>query len=178
MKVTPFMDMVNTEGHQFGYDHMISGADQPFTCFYTSNISIDREILGERPFDPAFSSYGWEDIELGYRLSLRGVRIVYEAGARAGHFHPTDIRSFYRRQLQVGRTHPDILAIHPELIDSPHMPPRRPPTAYRLVEPFAGALVPLADALDRRMIPVPRKFLHHLMMVGFFKGRREAVDGR
>lgn len=175
MLVSPFMEMVNFEGHQFGYDHMVSGADQPFTCFYTSNISIDRTILGDDPFNPAFSSYGWEDVELGYRLSLRGVRIVYEKTARAGHFHPTTVRSFFRRQLQVGRTHPDLLAIHPELATDRHMPPGRPPKWYRLAAPFAGPMVAAADALDRRRFPVPKRILHHLMMIGFYRGRTETV---
>ncbi len=173
MAVTPFMEMVNFEGHQFGYDHMTSGADQPFTCFYTSNISLDRSILGNQPFNSAFSSYGWEDVELGYRLSLRGVRIVYEETARAGHFHPTNVRTFYRRQLQVGRAHHDLLAIHPELKNHPSMPPERPLKWYRLVTPFTGFLVAVADSLDRRNLPVPKKILHHLMMIGFYRGRSQ-----
>ncbi|MEN8164679.1 MAG: glycosyltransferase, partial [Acidobacteriota bacterium] len=175
MSVTPFMEMVNFEGHQFGYDHMTSGTDQPFTCFYTSNISINRSILGEEPFDPAFSSYGWEDVELGYRLSLRGLRIVYEETARAGHFHPTSVRSFFRRQLQVGRVHHDLLAIHPELENDRHMPPQRPPKWYRLVIPFSGPLVAAVDSLDLRGLPVPKKVLHHLMMIGFYRGRAEGA---
>lgn len=173
MSVTPFMEMVNLEGHQFGYDHMTSGSDQPFTCFYTSNISIDRSILGDEPFDPTFSSYGWEDVELGYRLSIRGVRIVYEETARAGHFHPTTVRTFYRRQLQVGRAHNDLLAIHPELVTDRHMPPQRPPKWYRLAAPFSGLLVAVTDSLDRRKVPTPKKILHHVMMIGFYKGQAE-----
>ena len=171
MSITPFMEMVNFEGHQFGYDHMETGGDQPFTCFYTSNISIDRSILDEAPFDSAFSSYGWEDVELGYRLSLRGVRIVYDEEAKAGHFHTTTVRSFYRRQLQVGQTHLDLLAIHPELTTDGHMPPERPPHWYRLATPFIGVGIAIADILDRHGFPVPRKILHHLMMIGFYQGR-------
>lgn len=173
MDVTPFMEMVNLEGHQFGYRHMISGADQPFTCFYTSNISIDRKTLGDEPFDPAFSSYGWEDVELGYRLSLQGVRIVYEKGARAGHFHQTTVKTFYRRQLQVGRTHHDLLAIHPELATDHHMPLERPPKWYRVATPIAGFLVTAADFLDGHHLPVPKKYMHHLMMIGFYSGRSQ-----
>lgn len=175
MSVSPFMEMVNVEGHQFGYDHMTSGTDQPFTCFYTSNISIDRTILGDDPFDAAFSSYGWEDVELGYRLSQRGVRIVYEEAARAGHFHPTSVRSFYKRQLQVGHTHHDLLAIHPELLNDRHMPSERPPKWYRFANPFSRIMVATADALDRRNLPVPRIVLHHLMMIGFYMGRSEGA---
>ncbi|MCP4896468.1 MAG: glycosyltransferase [bacterium] len=173
MRITPFMEMINLEGHQFGYGFMASGKDQPFTCFYTSNISLDRSILGGSPFDSTFNSYGWEDVELGYRLSKRGVRIVYEENARAGHFHPTDIRSFYKRQVQVGRTHHDLLAIHPELAQDPHMPPLVPPSIYRLAGPFARPTIAVCNALDRRGIRVPKRVLNHLMMVGFYEGRSE-----
>ncbi len=173
MTVTPFMNMVNLEGHQFGYGFMESGKDQPFTCFYTSNISLDRTVLGDRPFDSKFDSYGWEDVELGYRLSKRGVRIVYDENARAGHFHPTDVPSFFRRQVQVGRTHHDLLAIHPELARNPYMPPILPPSWYRLARPFAKPMVSIFNAFDRRRLRLPKRVLHHLMMIGFYNGRDE-----
>jgi GT2 family glycosyltransferase len=174
MAVTPFMEMVNADGHQFGYGFMKSGADQPYTCFYTSNISVPRAILGERPFDSRFSSYGWEDVELGYRLSLRGVRIVYDEAARAGHHHPTTVTSFYRRQRQVGATLHKLTDLHPELARDPHMPPPAAPSWYRLARRLMPLVVPIASAVDRRGVALPRKILHHLMMIGFYAGR----DGR
>lgn len=176
LKVTPFMEFVNIEGHQFGYRHMRSGEEQPFTCFYTSNISLPRDLLGEQPFDPIFSSYGWEDVELGYRLNLRGVRIIYEERARAGHHHETTISSFYRRMLQVGRTHPKLMELHPELMRHPHMPPEDHPSWYRLAEGPAPALVKFVDFMDRCRVPVPMKIYHHLMMIGFYRGRRSARE--
>jgi GT2 family glycosyltransferase len=171
MTVTPFMEMVNVDGHQFGYGFMKSGADQPYSCFYTSNISVPRAILGERPFDPRFSSYGWEDVELGYRLSLRGVRIVYDEAARAGHHHPTTVTTFYRRQEQVGATVHKVTELHPELARDPHMPPPEAPSWYRRIRLFAPLVARIASAVDRRGIALPKKLLHHLMMIGFYAGR-------
>ncbi len=178
LKVTPFMEFVNFEGHQFGYRHMISGEEQPFTCFYTSNISIPREFLGEQPFDPTFSSYGWEDVELGYRLNLRGLRIIYEEGARAGHDHATTVSSFYRRMLQVGRTHPKLMALHPELRRHPRMPAEDPPSWYRPAEALAPVLLKMVDFMDRLGLRFPKKIYHHLMMIPFYRGRREAREAR
>lgn len=68
----PLLEYVNEGGHQFGYRYMRDGSDVPYTCFYTSNVSLPREILGTQPFDPNFRTYGWEDIDLGLRLSRRG----------------------------------------------------------------------------------------------------------
>jgi len=113
VRVTPALELVNREGHQFGYAFMNDGEDVPYTCFYTSNISVPRAVLGEEPFDPAFRVYGWEDVELGYRLSLAGVRIVYCASARAAHCHQMDLRALYRRQVAVGRSLDTLLALHP-----------------------------------------------------------------
>ena len=176
MKVTPFMEFVNFEGHQFGYAHMRSGEEAPFTCFYTSNISLPRDLLGDEPFDPVFSSYGWEDVELGYRLNLRGCRILYEEKARAGHWHTTNVRSFYRRMLQVGRTHPRLIAIHPELRRHPQMPPEDPPSWYRPAEYLAPGLARLVDFLDSLGLRLSKKLYHHLMMIPFYRGRRKARE--
>ena len=53
-RVTAFMDYINDYGLQFGYRLIEDGAVVPFNFFYTSNISIDRELLGAsrstRPF--------------------------------------------------------------------------------------------------------------------------------
>ena len=81
---------------------MKNGDDIPFTCFYTSNISLPRQVLNQAPFSSAFNSYGWEDIELGYRLSVQGLRIVYNQDAKAKHFHPMNMTSFLKRQRSVG----------------------------------------------------------------------------
>src|SRR5439155_77101 len=69
MRVTPLLEYVNLNGGQFGFGQIGDGGDAPFTCFYTSNISLPRDVLAESPFDPTFATAAWEDIELGYRLS-------------------------------------------------------------------------------------------------------------
>jgi hypothetical protein len=76
----------------------------------------------------------------------------------------------------VGRTHLDLLAIHPELAADRHMPPERSPQWYRLATPFAGVWVAIADILDRHGFPVPKTILHHLMMIGFYQGRSQGKD--
>jgi len=68
--VTPFLRYINDYGLQFGYKIMPDPDDLPFIFFYTSNISVDRVFLLEDSlFHPGFPYAGWEDIELGYRLS-------------------------------------------------------------------------------------------------------------
>jgi glycosyltransferase involved in cell wall biosynthesis len=113
--VTSFMDYVNDYGLQFGYKLIEHGAVVPFNFFYTSNISIDREVLANHPFDTTFPAAAWEDIELAYRLDAKGLAIHYNANAVTRHFHPTTVSSFARRQYSVGRSGAIFYRKHPEL---------------------------------------------------------------
>ena len=114
-RVTAFMDYINDYGLQFGYRLIEDGAVVPFNFFYTSNISIDRELLAANPFDRTFPSAAWEDIELAYRLDRLGLKIRYNARAVTRHHHPMTVDSFARRQYTVGKSGAIFYRKHPEL---------------------------------------------------------------
>lgn len=114
-RVTAFMDYINDYGLQFGYRLISDGAIVPFNFFYTSNISISREILGDAPFDTTFPAAAWEDIELAFRLEHEGLKIRYNAKAVTRHYHPMDVDSFARRQFTVGRSGAIFFQKHPDL---------------------------------------------------------------
>jgi glycosyltransferase involved in cell wall biosynthesis len=114
-RVTAFMDYINDYGLQFGYKLIRDGEVVPFNFFYTSNISIDRDVLAGHPFDTTFPSAAWEDIELAYRLDAKGLKIHYNAGAVTRHYHPMNVDSFARRQYTVGKSGAIFFRKHPEL---------------------------------------------------------------
>ena len=114
-RVTAFMDYINDYGLQFGYKLIRDGEVVPFNFFYTSNISIDRRVLAEHPFDTTFPSAAWEDIELAYRLDAQGLKIRYNARAVTRHYHPMSVDSFARRQYTVGKSGAIFYQKHPEL---------------------------------------------------------------
>jgi glycosyltransferase involved in cell wall biosynthesis len=114
-RVTAFMDYINDYGLQFGYRLIDDGAVVPFNFFYTSNISIDRQLLAEHPFDTTFPAAAWEDIELAYRLDKLGLKIRYNAKAVTRHYHPMSVDSFARRQYTVGKSGAIFYRKHPEL---------------------------------------------------------------
>ncbi|MGZ5445988.1 MAG: glycosyltransferase family 2 protein [Thermoanaerobaculia bacterium] len=114
-RVTAFMDYINDYGLQFGYKLIQDGAIVPFNFFYTSNLSIDREVLAAHPFDTTFPSAAWEDIELAYRLKEKGLQIRYNARAVTRHYHPMSVDSFARRQYTVGKSGAIFYQKHPEL---------------------------------------------------------------
>jgi GT2 family glycosyltransferase len=114
-RVTAFMDYINDYGLQFGYKLIKDGDVVPFNFFYTSNISIDRELLVAHPFDTTFPAAAWEDIELAYRLDAKGLKIRYNAKAVTRHYHPMTVDSFSRRQYTVGKSGAIFFQKHPEL---------------------------------------------------------------
>lgn len=114
-RVTPFMDYINDYGLQFGYQLIRDGEIAPFNFFYTSNISIDRQVLVDHPFDTTFPSAAWEDIELAWRLDAKGLKIRYNAAAVTRHHHPMSVDSFAKRQYTVGKSGAIFFTKHPEL---------------------------------------------------------------
>ena len=114
-RATAFMDYINDYGLQFGYKLIRHGSVVPFNFFYTSNISIDRELMAAHPFDTSFPAAAWEDIELAFRLEKKGLKIHYNARAVTRHHHPMTVRSFARRQYAVGKSGAIFYGKHPEL---------------------------------------------------------------
>jgi GT2 family glycosyltransferase len=173
MRVTPFLELVNRDGQQFSYGHFADGEDVFYTCLYTSNVSLPRRVLGDDPFHPAFTFVDWEDVELGYRLSLRGLRIVYHASAVARHVHPMTMTTFYRRQVHVGRTVEVLLGLHPELGGDDAMPPTEPPRWVPLARWPVRALLPLLSAWDRLGLPLPDRVYRAVLLTAYFGGRAQ-----
>jgi GT2 family glycosyltransferase len=175
VRATPFLERVNRDGQQFSYGHFAPGEDVFFTCFYTSNVSLPRRVLGDGPFHPAFTFVDWEDVELGYRLSLRGLRIVYHPTAATRHAHPMTMASFCRRQEHVGRTLDVLLALHPELEADDAMPPAAPAWWFALAELPVRALVPTLSLLDRLGVPLPRRVYNLVLLTAYFRGRAQGA---
>lgn len=177
MHVTPSLKHVSNEGQQFGYRFMQDGKEAPFTCFYTSNLSVPREILGKDPFDSLFKTYGWEDVELGYRLSMRGMRIVYAATARARHVHPMTLHDLYERQRKVGNAVHTLYALHPQIQTNPAMPRLHHARFFRRFEPFARLFLPVLNYIDKRGIRIPGYLINKFLEIGFSSGLMENLYG-
>jgi glycosyltransferase involved in cell wall biosynthesis len=102
-------------GQQFSYLWFVDGGEYDFRHFYTSNISVRRELLDAEPALFATDMIGFEDIELSHRLRRHGLRIHYLAAARAFHYHLHTVASFWRRQVDIGRMAVYIANAYPEL---------------------------------------------------------------
>ncbi len=169
--MTPFLDFVNGHGPQFSFDLLKDGQEVPFTTLYTSNVSIPREHLGREPFDHRFTSYGWEDCELGWRLSSAGLPIVYRKAAATRHVHPQTMGQFLARQAHVGRAIDVLYEIHPELEGSRWLPPPRARFRHRAFSFAYRALGRVAALLDAASVPLPLRVYHALVAWAFHSGR-------
>ena len=87
-----------------------------YNFFYTSNISLKRSLMNKFPFDPKFSGYGWEDIELGYRLHKDAqMKLYYNAFAVGFHFHKMTEDGLAERMRSIGSAVWIIHEKYPEL---------------------------------------------------------------
>ena len=115
-RVSPFLHHINEYGLQFGYGLIEDPESVPFNFFYTSNVSLPRRLLEEAGlFDTTFPHAAWEDIEIAYRLTKQGMKILYRPEAVARHYHDIRFGSFRRRQRRSGEAAAIFFEKHPEL---------------------------------------------------------------
>ncbi|MHC4821973.1 MAG: glycosyltransferase family 2 protein, partial [Planctomycetota bacterium] len=142
-----FLDYLAPRGLQFDLG---DGVEPGFARFFTANLSLRRDVLGDERFDEGFAEAAWEDIELGWRLERKGVRLAFERDAVVEHLHPTDLRRFTERMERCGRGARRALALHAEL--EPVTRPRRPRLqrlAGRVVSVIPDAVLPSAARTRR-----------------------------
>jgi GT2 family glycosyltransferase len=107
LPVTPFMRWLDTSGLQFAYDTWLrpGEVDPPYGAFYTANLSMRRALLlGDNGFDERFPYPAFEDIELAFRLTKRGFRLVYDPAARGFHTRAMTLQGFAARMRKVGES--------------------------------------------------------------------------
>jgi GT2 family glycosyltransferase len=82
----------------------------------TGNASVGRADLDRvGRFDEAFTGYGHEDLELGYRLQHAGVPIEYAPEAVNYHWHPVPYDQQQGRMELAGRSTVRFFRKHPTL---------------------------------------------------------------
>jgi glycosyltransferase involved in cell wall biosynthesis len=89
----------------FRYDLLIEGKREPdFSFFYTNNLSLKSGFMLEHGlFDESFRYAAYEDGELGYRLSRKGMQLVFKPEAAGDHHHRIDLHVACKRMITRGR---------------------------------------------------------------------------
>jgi len=119
LEINPYMEFLESSGWQFAY-HLLSPGftdhPEPYKFFYTSNISLKKTLFDKEKFNTKFTEYGWEDIELGYRLwKKHGMRLYYEPDAIALHHHLIPESALEQKMQAVGRSAVKFEKIQPEV---------------------------------------------------------------
>ena len=98
LEVTPVMQFVTDVGrYLFSYDGLADGQVLDFTYFWGGRTSCKTSFLTKRGlFRPEFR-FGSEDIELGYRLSKHGLKVVFRRNAMQHMIRPITYDEFCRR---------------------------------------------------------------------------------
>lgn len=103
LEITPFMHWLECGGPQFDYSQ-IQGIDATWKRFWACNVSLKKAFLLDAGlFNEEFPYAAWEDIELGYRLHLKGFKLVYNRKAAAYHYHQTTLESAKEQMVRHGR---------------------------------------------------------------------------
>lgn len=119
-EITPYMHWLTHGGPQFAYHKLNDGEEASFWFFYTSNISLKKELLDKNQFDTDFKGYGWEDIELAYRLTKHeDLIIIFNKNALAYHDHPMNESSLRKRMMGIGSNAKIFQNKHPEIAVRP-----------------------------------------------------------
>ena len=83
---TPFMKWLGEHGALFAYRELRNKREINYRYMYACNLSFKANFLrAHGQFNEEFKSAAWEDIELGYRLSQAGLRLLYNRDAVAYH---------------------------------------------------------------------------------------------
>jgi glycosyltransferase involved in cell wall biosynthesis len=133
LRITRHMRWLEQGGPLFAYDQIEDPDNVPWRMLYTANVSLKRSFL--EPFDAELPIY--EDAELGFRLSRRGLRLRYDREALGHHLREETPERTDRRMEEVGAAAATLHAKWPEL--------REPPPRMRAVGAAkAGAAMALS----------------------------------
>jgi GT2 family glycosyltransferase len=175
MKVSPFLHHINEYGLQFGYGLIADPEAVPFNFFYTSNVSLPRDLLLEAGlFDTSFPHAAWEDIEVAYRLMQRGMRMLYRPAAVARHHHDITFESFRRRQQKAGEAAAIFFDKHPELGDFLAVP-QALAIPDRAAWPFARLLPLWAALAEKRELPGSRRAVERVLRDDYLRGLKRGL---
>lgn len=86
----------------FSFNKIKDKENCSFWFFFGTNISLEKKWFKDDLFDERLV-YGYEDSEIGYRLSNKGLKIVFNPKASVYHNHEYKLDSYLRRQYMVSR---------------------------------------------------------------------------
>jgi glycosyltransferase involved in cell wall biosynthesis len=146
-KIDHFMEWLDNGGPQFRYHQVRGQTTVTYKHVYTCNVSFKTQALLDNPFDEQIV-YGFEDIELAWRLQERGFSFHFDEQALGYHHHRRSFEDFRRRQFKAGQSMYVAFRNHPALVGRTgitHIPPGK-----RLRTRLRALALPIARRLGAK----------------------------
>jgi GT2 family glycosyltransferase len=158
---TPLMKWWGLNGLRFDPPLMKAGHDVSWAAGLFLNTSVKVTFLRENGlFDERFRAYGYEDVELGYRLVRKGFRMIYNPDAMGYHYKRISFSDMCRRVRTMNTT--PSLQIFSGTEAGVHylqnQERRRKSRRYRLQRKLTRMFVPLLSVLKPLLdsqVPLP-----------------------
>jgi GT2 family glycosyltransferase len=114
LRVTPFMRWLE-RGVHFDFEN-IEGEEAGWGRFYTANVSVKRELLElVGGFDEENLPFGYEDLDLAYRMQAHGFRLLFNRQARGEHVKEVTLENMRARMSMMASSERAFCAKHPEV---------------------------------------------------------------
>jgi len=105
---------INPDGQPYIRARFPAGKKLKWSYFLSGNLSLPKKCLMEAGlFDENFSGYGWEDLELGYRLHQMKIPLYYLPSAVNYHHHPVSVEEMSQRKYEMGKSAAHFFRKHP-----------------------------------------------------------------
>jgi glycosyltransferase involved in cell wall biosynthesis len=152
VNATPFMEWLGRDGVLFSFGHFSPGSEVGPSCSYFCNTSVKKcFLLEEGMFDEDFRAYGYEDTELGYRLTKKGLRLFYNPDAVGHHNKRMTFADVCRRAVLVDAAFKLFAAKVPEIACGDQATSGRGSASRRVLKRMARLMAP---ALARALAPL------------------------
>ena len=114
VRVTPFMHWLD-HGMQFDYPN-IDGIEAGWGRFYSANASVKKETLElVDGFDEENLPYLYEDLDLAYRASAHGFKLLYNRAAEVEHLRTMDLAFWRAKMPRLAAAERAFTKLHPEI---------------------------------------------------------------
>jgi glycosyltransferase involved in cell wall biosynthesis len=113
LRADPLMHFATEVGRfQFSYPTLRAGDALDYTYFWGGRTSCKRSfLLAHGVFNQVFR-FGCEDIELGYRLSVHGLKVMYHPAARSTMVRSMTVDQFCDRLTRQGQSNALFSRLH------------------------------------------------------------------
>jgi hypothetical protein len=103
----------------FFYDRLKAGHFYDYRYAWTLNLSIRRsDFQRAGGFSSALRPYGYEDLDLGFRVMGEKAAIYYDPAAAVLHRHPMSLDDYLNREETIGSVAPNLNQVNPRVFAS------------------------------------------------------------